>query len=62
MTGAIYFPSQDVRFLGNYGGNNGCLQVVADSIYYTGSATYHTDCTGAGMSSIQVPGSVTLVE
>lgn len=62
MTGAIYFPSQDVRFLGNFSGYNGCLQVVADTIYYTGSSTFHNDCTGTGLGTIQVPGAVTLVE
>ncbi len=62
MTGAIYFPSQQIRFLGNFSGNNGCLQVVADTIYYTGSATFRTDCSGAGMTSIPVPGAVALVE
>ena len=62
LTGAIYFPSQDVRFLGNFGGSNGCLQVVASTIYYTGSASFHSDCAGTGMGTIKVPGSVTLVE
>ena len=62
MTGAFYFPSQEVDFLGNFSGNNGCTQVVADTIYYTGSATFSTNCTGKGMKSIPVPGSVTLVE
>ncbi len=62
MTGAIYFPSQEVRFLGNFGGVNGCLQVVAGTVYYTGSSTFHSDCSGTGMRNIQVPGAVTLVE
>lgn len=62
MTGAIYFPSQDVRFLGNFTGNNRCLQVVASTIYYTGSAAFQADCTGTGLETIQVPGAVTLVE
>ena len=62
LTGAIYFPSQQVKFLGNFGGANGCLQVVADQIYYTGSATFSSNCTGTGLGTIQVPGSVTLVE
>lgn len=30
LTGAIYFPSQEVRFLGNFSGLNGCSQVVAE--------------------------------
>lgn len=62
MTGAIYFPSQQVSFLGNFSGSSGCMQVVADTIYYTGSATFSTNCNGKGMQTIPVPGSVTLVE
>jgi Flp pilus assembly protein TadG len=62
ITGAIYFPSQEVDFLGNFSGANGCTQVVADTIYYTGSATFNTNCTGTGMRTVNVPGSVTMVE
>jgi len=62
LTGAIYFPSQGVQFLGNFSGTNGCSQVVADTIYYTGSGTFQTNCTGSGMATISVPGAVTLVE
>ena len=62
MTGAIYFPSQEVDFQGNFSGNGGCTQVVADTIYYTGSATFSTNCAGKGIKTIPVPGSVALVE
>lgn len=62
LTGAIYFPSQEVDFLGNFSGANGCMQVVSDTIYYTGSATFSTNCSGSGTKKIPVPGSVTLVE
>ena len=62
ITGAFYFPSQEVDFLGNFSGANGCTQVVADSIYYTGSATFNTNCANSGMVTIPVPGNVALVE
>ena len=62
LTGAVYFPSQEVRFLGDFSGTNGCSQVVADTIYYTGSGTFQTNCQGTGMATISVPGAVTLVE
>jgi hypothetical protein len=62
VTGAIYFPSQEVDFLGNFSGNGGCTQVVADTIYYTGSATFSTNCTNKGIKTIPVPGSISLVE
>lgn len=62
ITGAIYFPSQEVDFLGNFSGAGGCTQVVADTIYYTGSASFSTNCTNKGIKTIPVPGAVTLVE
>lgn len=62
MTGALYFPSQEVDLLGNFSGLNGCMQVVADTIYYTGSSTFTDDCSTTGMKTIQVAGNVTLVE
>ena len=58
ITGAIYFPSQEVRFLGNFSGANDCVHVIANTVYYTGSATFQTDCPGTGMSQIFVPGAV----
>jgi hypothetical protein len=47
---------------GNFGGNNGCMQVVADTIDYSGSTTLSATCPGTGMSGIPVPGGITLVE
>jgi Flp pilus assembly protein TadG len=62
MTGAVYFPSQEVDFLGNFTGLNGCMQLVADVIYYTGNGTFATNCTGTGVKEIPTPGSLALVE
>lgn len=62
FTGAVYFPSQDIRLLGNFSGAGGCMQVIAATIYYTGSSTFRTDCGTTGMATIQVPGAVSLVE
>lgn len=62
LTGTIYFASQEVRFLGNFSGAGGCTQVVADTILYTGSSNFTTNCTGSGVPSIPVAGSVNLVE
>ena len=62
MTGAVYFPSQHVEFLGNYTGTNGCMQVVADTIKYTGNGTFASDCSGTGQQTIVVYGSISLVE
>ena len=62
LQGAIYFPSQDVEFQGNFSGNYGCLQVIADKVNYTGSATFNNNCAGTGVKTISVSGDVMLVE
>ncbi|MEQ1755221.1 MAG: pilus assembly protein TadG-related protein [Micropepsaceae bacterium] len=62
LTGALYFPNQDVQFLGNFSGVNGCLRVVARTMKFTGSTTMNSNCTAAGLDSITLPGRVTLVE
>jgi hypothetical protein len=62
LQGAVYFPSQDVDFQGNFSGNYGCLQVVADKVNYTGSATFNNNCAGTGVKTISVAGDVMLVE
>jgi hypothetical protein len=60
--GAIYFPSQYVQFLGNFGGNHACLQVIADRIDYTGNATFNSNCAGTGVKQIITVGNIKLVE
>ena len=52
LTGAIYFPSQTVQMNGNYSGVNGCMQVVADEISYSGNVRMSTNCSGTGLSGI----------
>jgi Flp pilus assembly protein TadG len=62
LTGALYFPAQDVQFLGNFSGANGCLRVVARTVKFTGSLNMNADCTAQGLSGMPLPGRVTLVE
>ena len=62
MTGAIYFPSQEVDVLGNFSGASGCMQVVADTIQYSGNSQFSSNCSAYGMASVATPGSVALVE
>ncbi|MFD2056450.1 pilus assembly protein TadG-related protein [Mesorhizobium calcicola] len=62
LTGAIYFPKQQVSYLGNFSGNSGCTQVVANTIQWSGSTTVNQDCTSLGMRDIPAAQSVALVE
>jgi hypothetical protein len=62
LTGAIYFPRQQVNYLGNFSGVNGCTQVVADTIQWSGSSTINQDCSSLGMKDIPAAQSVAVVE
>jgi hypothetical protein len=62
LTGALYFPSQQVTLLGNYTGANGCMQVVSDTIDVSGSTTLNGTCPGTGLQAVPIPGSIALVE
>ncbi len=61
LTGVAYFPSQPVTWQGNFSGINGCAQVVAKTVQWTGNATIKQDCTSLGMQPVPMPGTVRLV-
>ncbi len=61
MTGALYFPKQDVNYLGNFSGQNGCTQVVARTISWSGSTTVNVDCSALGLRPIVAGGLISLV-
>jgi len=62
LTGALYFPSQTVEMDGNFSGNNGCMQIVADTVTLIGSSVFSGSCPGTGLNSIPIPGQIALVE
>lgn len=62
MTGAIYFSKQNVSYLGNFQGANGCTQVVARTIDWSGNTNLAVNCTNYGMSPLPVGGVVKLAE
>ncbi|TPI12710.1 hypothetical protein FJW06_16095 [Mesorhizobium sp. B4-1-3] len=62
LTGAIYFPRQLVSYLGNFSGKNGCTQVIADTIQWSGNSTINQDCSSLGMKDIPAAQSVAVVE
>ena len=62
LTGATYFPSQAVQYLGNFSGQGGCGQVIGDTVDWTGSTTVAVDCSAYGMSTIAAYTIVKLVE
>ena len=62
ITGAIYTPGSAMRFLGNFSGENGCMQLVGAKIDLSGNLKMETDCSDTGIKWGQVPGRVRLVE
>lgn len=56
MTGTIYFPADPIQYAGNFSGFNGCTQVVAYTIEWTGNTNLSVDCTAYGMGPIVVAG------
>jgi hypothetical protein len=62
LTGAIYFPRQQVNYLGNFSGKNGCTQVVADTIQWSGNSSINQDCTPFGFKDIPAAPSIAIVE
>ena len=47
LTGALYFASQAIQFLGNFSGIDGCTQVVGLTVEWTGNADVSKDCTAS---------------
>ena len=62
LTGAIYFASQGISYLGNFSGDGGCTQIVGDTIEWSGSTSISQDCSSRGMHTIPVYQLVKLVE
>lgn len=62
ITGAIYTPSSDISFLGDFSGRQGCMQLVGYTVEIGGNANITTDCTGVGLTFPKVPSDVRLVE
>lgn len=62
MTGALYFPSRDIRYNGNFSGENGCTQIVASTVVWTGNTTIAADCSDYGIRPIPVLSLVKLTE
>jgi hypothetical protein len=52
MTGATHFPKAAVSYLGNFSGSNGCTQVVADTVQWSGNTTVNVDCSAYGLAPI----------
>ena len=64
ITGAIYFPNQQLTYNGNGTGTATCTQFVAKRIYWSGNSginSFTANCLGLGISTIQTSLRVRLV-
>jgi hypothetical protein len=62
LNGAVYLPTGDLDYSGNYGGINNCTQIVARRITFIGNSTLSVNCTAAGTRRIAVAETIALVE
>jgi hypothetical protein len=62
LTGALYFPNDSVEYAGNFSGSNGCTQVVASTVSWTGNATVAVDCSEFGMTLLPAAQLIKTVE
>lgn len=62
MTGNFYFKKGKVTHQGNFNGINGCTQVVADTVDWTGNSNFGVDCSTYGMTPIPAIYTVRLSE
>jgi len=60
LQGAVYMPSSHVRMLGTGASAGGCLQLIADTIEFSGTSAFEHTCAGSGTNDALVVGSVAL--
>lgn len=62
LKGALYLPNQTVDMNGDFGGSAGCMRIISRFVDISGNAGFDSDCTEAGVTTINVPGVVRLTE
>jgi Flp pilus assembly protein TadG len=49
ITGALYFPTESLKFAGNTSGSSTCTQLVVNQLTFTGATTIGSNCTGVAI-------------
>ncbi len=62
MTGAVYFANQEIDYLGNFSGLNGCVQVVGKTVQWTGNTSVSANCSAYGIQNIPAMQLIAIVE
>ena len=53
--GAVYLPEAALTFNGNSASPNGCTQLIADTIHFSGTTNLALNCTGYGVTAFGNP-------
>lgn len=62
LNGAVYLPSSDLNYSGNFSGTYGCTQIVTRRVTFIGNSVLNVDCSAAGTRRIPVGEIIALVE
>ncbi len=62
LEGAMYFPEADVNIAGTGDNVNGCTQIIASTVKFSGDATLSANCSSSGTRDLSTPGALALVE
>jgi Flp pilus assembly protein TadG len=58
VTGSIYLPDGSASYLGNFAGTNGCTQIIAQTVAWSGDTTFAdaltSGCAATGMQAVPV--------
>jgi Flp pilus assembly protein TadG len=54
ITGAIYLPNGAANFAGGMNASNACMQLIADTVTFTGNSYFAINCSGKGTKPIVV--------
>ncbi|WP_027998854.1 pilus assembly protein TadG-related protein [Sinorhizobium arboris] len=62
LTGAVYTPASSLDYKGNSATANGCTQVIADKITFSGNSTMQSACDSAGTKKLLANQRIALIE
>ncbi len=62
LNGAVYLPSANLSYSGNFGGAGSCIQIVARRVEFTGNSELRGGCAAPGTRRIAVAETIALVE
>jgi hypothetical protein len=62
IQGAVYFPTGKLEYTGSSAAGNGCTQIIANQITFTGNSGVKSSCEGTGTRNFALAGRARIVE